>query len=109
MFVYQITLPKDQDLEAFVTFMREEYLPGVYKGPTRVGEVTDLVLLQSEEKTRAAGHNFILQVGWEGLPIGGGLRINQEEVKSKFDSFKARVKLLGSYYEAAAWHMESPA
>jgi hypothetical protein len=45
---YQIRLPKRQDAEAFVKFMREEYFPAVHKGLTRVGKVTDLVLLQAE-------------------------------------------------------------
>jgi len=48
--IYQIRLPKRQDAEAFVKFMREEYFPAVHKGATRVGKVTDLVLLQPESK-----------------------------------------------------------
>jgi len=44
MIIYQIKLPNKQDAEAFVKFMDEEYFPAVHKGPTRVGQVTDLVL-----------------------------------------------------------------
>jgi hypothetical protein len=48
MITYQIRLPKKQDAEALVKFMHEEYFPAVHKGPTRVGKVTHLVLLQAE-------------------------------------------------------------
>ena len=48
MIIYQIRLPKKQDAEASVKFMHEEYFPAVHKGATRVGKVTDLVLLQAE-------------------------------------------------------------
>jgi hypothetical protein len=48
MIIYQIRLPKKQDAEAFVKFMHEEYFPAVHKGATRVGKVTDLVLVQAE-------------------------------------------------------------
>lgn len=64
MLVYQISLPKKQDAAAFVTFMRTEYLPAVHKGPTRVGQVTDLVLLQKEDETGTAAHGFLLHVGY---------------------------------------------
>jgi hypothetical protein len=58
MIIYQIRLPRKQDAEAFVKFMREEYFPAVHKGATRVGKVTDLVLLQAEPGGRTTGCEF---------------------------------------------------
>ena len=103
MIIYQIRLPKKQDAEAFVKFMHEEYLPAVHKEPTRVGQVTALVLLQAEPEGRTTGCEFFLHVGWSGLAIGG-YRLDDEAVASKLESFKARIKRLGFYSEVAAWH-----
>jgi hypothetical protein len=45
--IYQIRVPEEQDAEAFVMFMREEYFPAVGpRTPTRVGQVPGLALLQ---------------------------------------------------------------
>ena len=51
MIIYQIKLPKKQDSDAFVRFMRQEYFPAIHKvGATRVGQVINLVLLQRENE-----------------------------------------------------------
>ncbi len=100
--VYQIKLPKKQDAEAFVKFMREEYFPDVHKGPTRVGQVMDLVLLQEKPESRTTGCKFFWHVGWSGLPMGHA-NVDDEAVKRKFDAFKAHLKRIGSYNEVAAW------
>ncbi len=103
MIIYQIKLPKTQDAEVFVKFMNDEYFPSVHKGPTRVGQVSDLALLQEEPEGKTTGFNFFLHVGWSGLR-SGGIRIDDEAVTKKFESFKARIKRIGSYAEAAIWH-----
>ena len=103
MIIYQIKLPKKQDAEALVKFMREEYFPAVHKGATRVGKVTDLVLLQAEPEGRTKGCEFFWHVGWSGLATGGD-RLDDETVARKLESFKARIKRLGFYSEVAAWH-----
>ena len=103
MIIYQIRLPKKQDAEAFVKFMREEYFPAVHKGPTRVGQVTDLVLLQEEPEGRTTGCEFFWHVGWSGLP-DGEFQVDDEEVARKLQSFKVRTKRLGFYSEVADWH-----
>jgi len=103
MIIYQIGLPKKQDAEAFVKFMREEYFPAVHKGATRVGKVTDLVLLQAEAKGRTKGCDFFWHVGWSGLATGD-VRLDDETVAGKLESFKAGIKRLGFYSEVAAWH-----
>jgi hypothetical protein len=101
--IYQISLPKKQDTKAFVKFMREEYFPAVHKGPTRIGRVTDLRLL--ERQNEIEGHDvvqeFFWHVGWSGQPTGKVL-VDDEEVIRRFQSFKARVKRIGSYMEVAA-------
>jgi hypothetical protein len=102
MLLYKIRLPKETDAEAFVTFMREEYIPAVHKGPTRIGQVTDLVLLQGE--TADTRHEFFLHVGWSGLSGRGSLNVDNEEVLRKFESFGARLEFVGAYTEVAAWH-----
>jgi hypothetical protein len=66
MIIYQIRLPKKKDAEAFVKFMNEEYLPAIHKGATRVGQVTDLVLLQAESEGGTTGCEFFWHVGWSG-------------------------------------------
>ncbi len=103
MLIYSIRLPKKQDAEAFVEFMRDEYFPAVRKGPTRVGQVGDLMLLQEEPEGRTTGCQFLLHVRWNGLAMGD-VRLDNEAVASKFDSFKARMKRIGSFVEVAKWH-----
>ncbi len=103
MIIYQIRLPKNQDAEAFVKFMHQEYFPAVHKGPTRVGKVTDLVLLQAETEGRTTGCEFSWHVGWSGLATGD-VRLDDETVARKLELFKARIKRRGFYSEVAAWH-----
>ena len=102
MIIYQISLPKKQDAEAFATFMREEYFPAIPKFPTRAGQVTSLVLLQEEPQSATKGCEFFLHVGWNGVSMGGG-RVSDEEITSKFESFKARFVHSSSYVQVAAW------
>lgn len=46
MLIYKIQLPKRADAKAFVTFMREKYIPAIDKSSTRIGKVSGLVLFQ---------------------------------------------------------------
>jgi len=106
MIIYQIKLPKKQDAEAFVKFMQEEYFPSVSKvGPTRVGQVFDLMLLERENETEGddVGNEFFWHVGWSGQPTGK-VHADGEEMARKFGAFKAEVKRIGSYRKVAAWH-----
>src|SRR4030095_3216206 len=103
MIIYQIRVPKKQDVEAFVKFVREESFPAVHKGATRVGKVTDVVLLQAEPEGRTTGCNSFGT--WVGLAWRrAGVRLDDETVAGKLESFKARIKRLGFYSEVAAWH-----
>jgi hypothetical protein len=97
MLIYKIQLPKGTDAKAFVTFMREEYIPAVDKDSTRIGKVSDLVLFQGDT-TNITGQFF-----WH---VNGVLKDPHvdAEVQSKFNSFGARLEFFGDYTEVAAWH-----
>ena len=105
MIIYQITLPKKKSTKAFVKFMREEYFPAVHKGPTRVGQVTDLVLLERQNAFTGddVGNEFYWHVGWDGLPDGNA-HVDDEKIAHKLAAFKAEIKRIGSYEEVAVWN-----
>lgn len=97
MLIYKIHLPKETDAEAFVTFMREEYIPAVYKESLRIGKVTDLVLFQGDTT------DITDQFFWHVEGVLSDPRVG-EEAESKFKSFGARLEFFGYYTEVAAWH-----
>lgn len=104
MIVYRIDLPQEQDPAAFVTFMRDEYLPAVRKGPTRVGQVLGLTLQQDGSSSEPVGHSFLLLVEWSGLTGNYTyLRVEDEGVEGRFGAFGAPLHLLGAYREVARW------
>ncbi len=102
LIIHQITLPEEQDVEAFVEFMRNEYFPAVHKGPTRVGQVISLALLESVPSTHKGTNTFFMHAGWSGL-AGDRVGVDDAEVRRKFESFGARVERLGAYREVAIW------
>lgn len=98
MIVYQIKLPKKQNAEKFATFMRGEYFPAIHKGATRVGQVTSLLLLQSQSEA----HEFFWLVGWSGLSDREA-SVDDKKVLDKLKTFNANIKRLGTYEEVATW------
>ncbi|WP_102126986.1 hypothetical protein [Deinococcus planocerae] len=107
MIVYRIELPKEQDTEAFVTFMREDYLPAIHTGSTRVGQVLGLAVWQEEPDSEREGHTFLLHVEWSGL--GGDyaqLRLDDEAVEGRLATFGARLQRLGFYREVVTKRQE---
>jgi len=94
MLIFKIKTPKKIDSEAFVKFLTEEYLPAVHRGPTRVGQITGLVLLQATPP----GDGLYLNVEWSGLPRTD-LPIDDPKAKEKFAEFGAKLKFSGSYDE----------
>ena len=84
--------------------MQEEYLPAVPKAPTRVGQVTALTLMQRANVKVGddAEKEFLLQVGWSGLPTDT-LRVDDEEVVRKFEAFGTSLTPVGFYDTAYAW------
>jgi hypothetical protein len=106
--IHQLTLPEDQDAEAFVAFMQDEYFPAVHKGPTRWGQVMGLALLRGVSATHERTRSFLLLVNFDGLATGD-IRIDDAEVQGKFEGFGVRIDRLGAYDEVAAWQAESGA
>lgn len=108
MIIYQIRLPKNQNLAAFVEFMEKEYFPAVHKDATRMGVVSSLTLLQGDPQTADAGlvHHFFLHVGWGGLR-DAEIRVDDEKVVRKFREFNPDFKRLGFFSEVFAWKRES--
>jgi hypothetical protein len=107
MIIYKISLPKAKDAKAFVKFMRDQYFPAVHKGATRIGQVTDLTLLERENEFEGNDHarEFYWLVGWSGLS-GGNARVDDEKVLHKFEAFKADIKRIGYFNEMTNWHEE---
>ena len=102
MIIYQIKLPKEHDADAFATFMRKKYFPAVHKGATRIGQVTNLVLLQGKNGNLAS--DFFLHLDWNGLPVEDihmMIRTDDDKINQKFRSFEARIKKIGTYMEVA--------
>lgn len=97
MLIYKIQLPKETDVKAFVKFMREEYIPAVDKEVTRLGKVSDLVLLKGNTT------DITDQFFWHVDGVLSDPRVG-EEAQSKFKSFGARLEFFGYYTEVAAWH-----
>lgn len=106
--IHQITIPERMDpstIDAFEEFVRNEYFPAVFKGATRVGQVTGLALLRGVEETHERTNTFLMQVSFDGLASGGATV--DDEIQRKFDSFGARVEHLGAYATVAVWPEEA--
>lgn len=97
MFITHIKLPRTQDADAFVSFMNEEYFPAVRKDSLRIGRVTNLLLLQGDT-TETVGE-FFLQV----TEVLSRERVDDENIKRKFNSFGAKVDELGTFNAVAEW------
>jgi hypothetical protein len=95
--IIQIELPEEHDPKEFVRFMNDEYFPAVYKGVTRTGQVSRLLLFQSD--TRGTVRQFYLHAA--GVMIHP--KVDDENIRRKFDSFDAEVHDLGEFFEAAEW------
>jgi hypothetical protein len=108
MVVLELKLPKSKDPEAFVRFMRDEYMAAVRKEPTRAGQVMSVTL--SQRRNLHAGddfeRSFLMIVGWEGVELDRLPRIDGEAVNAKLESFKLKVNPLGEFDEVAGWPQE---
>jgi hypothetical protein len=101
LLIYEIELPKDEDVSAFRAFMRDEYIPAVHKGPTRVGQVKGLELL--ERDASETGHRFLWLVRWDGLNPQASDYLDDEAVRRKFEAFGATMKDHVAWQEVAGW------
>jgi hypothetical protein len=108
--IHQITFPERMGptVDQFVEFMRDEYFPAVFKGPTRVGEVTGLALLRGVSGTHERTNTFLMDVSFDGLATGDASV--DEEMQRKFESFPgAHVERLGAYEKVAVWPEDAEA
>jgi hypothetical protein len=100
LFISEIELPRTEDAAAFAEFMRDEYIPAVHKGPTRIGQVAELELLQGN--TTETSHRFLWLVRWNGLEHEkAGARVDDEAVARKFEGFGAGMTEHVSWAEVA--------
>jgi hypothetical protein len=97
LFISEIELPAGKDVAAFEEFMRDEYIPAIHKGPTRVGQVAE-VLLRGE--TSETSQRFLWLVHWSGLQQGA-VRIDDEAVVRKFEEFGTEIKQQSNWEEVA--------
>lgn len=104
MIIYRIELPQEQDADEFVAFMREDYLPAVHRGPTRVGEVLGLTLLQGDPDPETTVPAFFLHVEWAGLEGDyARLRLDDQAAADRLEAFGAHLQRLGFYREVVRW------
>ena len=100
LLISRIELPKDQDGDAFAEFMREEYIPAVHTGPTRVGQVEGVELL--ERDTTEDEHEFLWLVHFDGLkPRDATVRVDDDAVREKFESFAPTLTQPDTWQEVA--------
>jgi hypothetical protein len=98
LFISEIELPEGKDVAAFEEFMRDEYIPAIHKGPTRVGQVAEVELLRGE--TSETSQRFLWLVRWKGFQQGDA-RIDDEAVGRKFEEFGAEMKQRAPWEEVA--------
>jgi hypothetical protein len=105
LLISEMELPQDADGAAFSAFLRDEYLPAVHTGPTRVGQVEDLEF--AERETTDGGHRFLRIVRWSGIDPGDGpwedmpVRVDDEAVLQKLASFGAKTTRHARWQEVA--------
>jgi hypothetical protein len=103
LLISKIELPKKQDPTAFGEFMRDEYFPAVHKGPTRVGQVEELELLQSTGTETS--HTFLWLLSWNGITPAPTFWIgtDDDDVQHRFEGFGVKVKPHVTWHEVAKW------
>jgi hypothetical protein len=100
LFISEIELPKEEDAAAFAEFMQNEYIPAIHKGPTRVGQVEGLELLEGDPTETS--HRFLWLVRWNGLEPGHARQVD-DAVLRKFEAFSASMKEHVAWREVATW------
>jgi hypothetical protein len=97
--VSEIELPEEQDAAAFVDFMRDEYIPAVETGSTRIGMVDGVQLLQGT--TADTSHKFLWLVDWNGLEHEKAGAHVDEATSRKFEEFDASTTPQVAWNEVA--------
>jgi hypothetical protein len=104
--IYQITLPEEQDAEAFERFMLDEVFPAIDKSPRRDGQVTGLVLLRGNNPDNI--NEYLCLVHGHG-GTGGALEQRALHNISASRWMGARVSTMGDWYERGRWFAENAA
>ena len=99
--LHELTLPDAADSEAFEDFLREDYLPAVHQGPTRVGQVMSVTLARRGDGASVA--RFLLDTAFSGLGHDRMPRVDDDEVRLRFEEFGVTVKHLGNFLPTASW------
>ncbi len=87
MIIQRITVESGQDPDEFVRFMRDEFLPAMRRGPTRIGQASYLELLQGN--TQGTLDEFVLLV--EGL-MSFQPGFVGSELQEKFERFAGQLE-----------------
>ena len=78
-----IELANGVDADAFGEFFRDEFLPSVHTGPTRVGQIQEVELL--ERATSETDRSFAVLVRWSGMSGGRTVRADDAAVQEKLE------------------------
>ena len=105
LLISEIELPEDQDPDAFVAFMRDEYIPAVETGPTRIGKVDGLRLLQG--RSADTGNRFLWLVDWNGMEHDAAGTHVDEALARKLEEFGVSRTAQAAWDEVAARTSES--
>lgn len=89
LLISEVELPGDADVAAFSDFLRDEYIPAVHTGATRVGVIEGLEFARRD--TTEGGHRFLRIVHWNGVDPGDHfqVRLDDEAVLNKLEAFGA--------------------
>jgi hypothetical protein len=98
--VYSIELTERKNEEKFYDFMLNELFPAIPKKMTRTGQVTRLVLLQSN--IFGHSHEYLWLVYGDELIDGGAAR-NQI---NRIETFGAKVSPIQDFVECVRWSIE---
>ena len=101
LLAYELELAKERDASEFGAFMRDEYIPAVHKGPTRVGQVKELELLEREATDTS--HRFLWLVRWDGMNPQAGVRLDDEAIERKLEAFGVTMGEHIVWQEDARW------
>jgi Patatin-like phospholipase len=101
LLISEFELPEERDADAFTQFMQDEYIPAVHKGPTRVGQVEGLELLQGAPTETS--HRFLWLIRWNGVEPGPHARLVDDTMLGKFEAFGASMKDPVSWREVTRW------
>lgn len=70
--------------EEFERVLRESVLPAIHRGPSRVGQVTDLFVGVETDSSSGIAPRYVLFIMWSGLP---GVLSRAKEIMPKLAEF----------------------